>query len=215
MIIIKFLFILILFWVIGSIIWYYQPTLFLNIKYNTISDKKIEDFKGPFLIIASHAYCHADSIIVCSESRKSQNKFNIIALRNWKEPFRQFFREFPLFTSYNKINVDDKIKNNTVEKAVNKIKNNENVVILYPKYKNKKGLYYILEKTKVPILFLRIYKKDKKYIEDYKQFKNNKDLINIVNTDFELDYEEVKDYPIDKKPEEFMEWVEDKIYNLK
>jgi hypothetical protein len=201
MIIIKFLFILILFWVIGSIIWYYKPLCVLDLKCETISDKKIEDFKGPFLIIATHAYYHADSIIVCSESKKSKNKFNIIALRNWKEPFRQFFREFPLFTSYNKINVDDKIKNNTVEKAIDRIKKNENVVILYAKEKQSKGIYHILKNTKVPILFLTIYK------------KYNKDNNNIKGETFELNYKEVKDYPIDKKPEEFMEWVKSNLYD--
>lgn len=216
MIITKTLIIIISMWVILSAIWYYKPTSFLNIKYRTVSKNKIEDFEGPMLIVASHVYCQADNIILCSESNKSKNKFNIIAARKWlKEPLSQFFREFPLYTSYERIDVYENQKNNTVSKSIDKLNKKENVVFLCSKHTSSKGIYYVLEKTKVPILFLRIYKKDKKNIKDYETANEERNLLNFVNADFDLEYEKVDTYPIDKTPEEFMVWIKEKLYEFK
>jgi hypothetical protein len=210
---IKYLIILFSVWLIITLAWYYKPTSFLNIKTKTKSKNKIEDFEGPMLIIATHAYCHADSIIVCNESRKSKNKFNIVARKDWSQPIEQFFRELPLFTHYNKIDALENQKNNNVEKSVKILSNNENVVFLLQRNKKSTGIYYILEKTKVPILFLRIYKKGEKDIQGFKECTIDKSLLNVINEDFELEYEKIDNYPIDKKPEDFIEWVHQKLYN--
>jgi hypothetical protein len=218
------LFFILLFWLVGSLWWYMAPHTMLGVEYE--SNNEIKDFEDNYLIIASHYYNTVDAMIMCNESRKSQKTINIVAefsLENSRDIYNQFWKSFPIYTPYKRINLYKGQKNNIVEKSIERLENDENVLMFLNKKNKSKGIYHILKNfvknkkvisednnKRLPILFVKIYKEG----QDLKEERKDNDHINsFKGKKFNLEYEEVKDYPIDKSPEEFMEWVKGKLYN--
>lgn len=212
----KILIFILLFWVLLSLWWYAAPHTLLGVSYN--SNIEIKNLKDNYLIISSHYFYTVDAMIMCNESRKSQKTINIVAefsLENTKDIYNQFWKSFPIYTPYKRINLRKGQKNNVVEKSIKLLEEKENVLIFLIRKNKSKGIYHILKylsekKEKIPILFVKIYKQGENIpLEN----RDNDSVKNFANKNFILEYEEVKDYPIDKEPEEFMDWVKEKIYD--
>lgn len=199
------------FWIFFSIWWYYSPHTMLNVKYET--NHSLKELKEPHLIIVSHNYETADAMIMCGESRFSKNNINIIAeytISNNNERIHQFFKNFPLYTPYRKLDLVKGQKNNLVKKSVDFLNKGENVLIFLHQHTKSQGIYHILKEKKVPILFTKIHRKDQDL--KFKREKSNY-LKNIFGQDFKVEYNSVKDYELNKDPEEFMKWVKSNIYS--
>ena len=218
---------LLIFWLVISAIWYYNPTSLLNVKYTT--DLDLSELKEPHLIIASHYYNTVDAMIMCGESRKTKNTVNIVAefnMSNRKDLYNQFWKSFPIYTSYRKINLYKGYKNNLVERSVKLLEKGEHV-LMYLNDKNKsKGIYHILksfndnatsagtregtsDNATIPILFVKIYRKD----QDLEKERLDNDFVkSFYGKEFNVEYEIVKDYPIKEEPEDFMKWVKERLY---
>ena len=204
---------ILLFWLVGSLWWYMAPHTLLGVDYE--SSLEINDLKDNYLIISSHYYNTVDAMIMCNESRKSQKTVNIItefSLNNRRDIFNQFWKSFPIYTPYKRINLYKGQKNNIVEKSIKCLEDGENVLMFLNKKNKSKGIYHVLNEVKdkkIPILFVKIYKEG----QDLKEERRDNDFISsFKGKNFNVEYEEVKDYPIDMEPEKFMEWVKDKLY---
>lgn len=203
---------LLLFWLIVSLIWYAVPHKLLNIKYTT--NLNLKNLNKPHLIIVSHYYNTVDATIMCNESKKTKNTINIIAefeINNLGSAFNQFWKSFPIYTPYRKVNLYKGKNNNLVQKSIDYLNKNEHVLIFLKKEKKSKGIYHILKETKVPILFVKIYKKG----QDLKlENRDNDTFKGIVGKDFVVDYNIVENYNLeDKKDIDFMKWVKNNIYD--
>ena len=207
----KIIIIILLIWILGSLWWYLSPTSMLNTSYKT--NLNLKEFKEPHLIVVSHNYEIVDAMIMCGESKYSHNNINIIAEYKTKDngdKINQFWKNFPIYTSYRKLDFQREKKNNLVQKSIEYLEKGENVLIFLHQHSKSKGIYHILKEKKYPILFTKIYRED--HDLKYKRDKTNY-LKNIFGYKFKVDYNSVKDYETNKEPEKFMEWVKDNIYN--
>ncbi len=196
-------------WLFFTLWWYYAPHKMLNVSYKT-NKNILEDLDQPVILIVSHTYMTPDIILMCNETRKLKLKTNIISEKKEHFNVNQFFKDFPMFTHYNRLDIYENKKNNTTKLLTEKLKNKENVLIFFNKDKNNSGIYHILKETKVPILFTKIYRQG----EDIKNPPKNKNhLTNIFGNNYNIDYQLVKDYNLDKDPKKFISWVKEKLYN--
>ena len=188
---------LILFLIIPAI-WCYNPSILLNTKYEVVSKEKIEDIEETSLFIADHHADNYEQIILLTEILKNKKKFNIVSLNfNF---ITSLCKSLPLFPAYDLIRVDRNKKNDSVNKCIDKIKRKEENVIFFMLKKSfeKKGIYHILEKTKVPIVLVRF-----KEIPTGNYFFNRK---------FEVEYEKIKDYTLIEDKQKFMNSIKNKLY---
>ena len=126
-------------------------------------------------------------------------KFNLIAkdCKNTIDKYSLYY------TKYNII----KVKNKTVNKSIEKIKNNENVLIFFNKRMESNGIYYILKETKVPLVFVHknlIKKNDSKF---------KYEILKYRGMEYDIKYNIIKDYDTNKTPEEFMSWIKEKLFS--
>lgn len=198
-------------WVFFSIWWYFSPHSMLNVKYKT--NMSLNKIKNPHLIVVSHNYEIVDAMIMCGESRYSKKNINIIAeYKTTKkgDKINQFFKNFPLYTPYRKLDFQKGKTNNLVNRSIEYLKKGENVLIFLHQNSNSKGIYHILKSQKVPILFTKIYRKD--HDLKYKRPMTNY-LKNIFGQEFLVEYKSTDNYNIDKNPEDFMFWIKENIYS--
>ena len=204
----KYILLIFLIWTILTFLWYFIPHRLLNVTYET--NKPIKDFKGPMLVIASHNYPTVDAMIMCNESKYFDKNLNIVA-EFTRGKINQFFKDLPYYTSYRKINIYSDKNNNLTEKCANYLNKKENVLILLQNNKKNKGIYYILKKAKVPILFAKIYKKNIGVKKSKSEYCDN--FFEIFGGKFQVDYELINDYNLDQSPEDFMNYVKNILYN--
>ena len=203
--------IILLIWTFVTLVWYLFPHRLLNVTYET--NKSIKDFKGPMLIISTHNYPTADSMIMCNESKYVDKTLNIISINNYN--LNQFFKSIPYYTSYKILEYRKNQKTNIVKKSVSLLNNKEKVSIFLTKSNKAKGIYYILKESKVPILFTKIYDvkigpcKEKKHVKNF--FYSLPDYLDFGRK-IKVDYELVTDYNIDQDPEDFMKYIKNKLY---
>ena len=200
-----------LLWLLLSLWWYLSPHSMLNVKYKT--NLNLKELDEPHLIIASHYYNTVDAMVMCNESKKTKKTINIVAefeMNNLKNIFNQFWKSFPIYTAYRKVNLYKGKKNNLVEKSINYLNKGEHVLLFLNNKNKSKGIYHILKEKKVPILFVKIYRKDQDLKEER---KDNNFISSFYGKDFKVDYNIVKDYEINKNKEDFMKWVKSNLYN--
>lgn len=184
----------------------------LNIKYAPNINLEILD--EPHLIISSHYYNTVDAMIMCEESHKTKKTINIIAefnLNTSRDLYNQFWKSLPIYTPYRKVNLYKGYKNNLVDKSKNYLNKKEHVLMFLNKKNKSKGVYHILKDTKVPILFVKIYRKD----QDLKiERRDNNFISSFYGKEFKVEYNIVKKYDIDNmKEDEFMDWVKNNLYD--
>ena len=189
--------------VFATITWNYRPTIYTNTKYKTISNINIKNINKNALYVSQHksGYTMFEQMILCEEIIKSGKKFNIVSNSN-NPMISEFFKKLPKGTPYTLIDIDKNIKNNKTKELITKLKNKENVLIFLFEKDKSKGIYYILKETKKPLILINIEDKEDK-------------LDKIFNKNMELSYRKLDNYPIEKKPEDFMIWLKDKLYNEK
>ena len=194
-------------WIFLSFLWYIMPHKLLNVSYE--SNFNLKKLNNPHLIIASHYYNTVDAMVMCNESKKTKKTINIIA--EFEYNMNQFWKSLPIYTSYRRINLYKGQKNNLVKRSIEYLNKDEHILMFLKKQSNSKGIYHILKEKKVPILFVKIYRKD----QDLKlERKNNDRIKGIYGKKFNVDYNIIKDYNIDNmKEEEFMEWIKNNIYD--
>lgn len=182
-----------------------MPHRMLNLRYETKGDdpQKIE---GPFVIASSHDFETADIMLMCNEIRNFKKRTNIVAGKGNRLSVNQFFKDFPLFTHYNKIDVDGD-KTGIGKMLTDKLKGGENVLLFLKKETSKKGVYHLLKDSKVPIVFVKIYKKNGQKPDDMRNYPHY-----LFGEEFIIEYKLEKEYPIEKEPQEFLEYVKERLY---
>jgi len=179
-------------------LWCYNPSLLLNVKYEIISDLKIQNIEEPSLFISDHHIQTYDQIIMLTEILKNKNKFNIVSMSQGFH-IQNFFKNLPIFAKYNLLKVYKNKKSNTVKKSIDKIKNKENVLyFMAEKSFNNNGLYHVLKETKVPIVLVK-----------FKEIKTNN---KYFGRKFTIQYQKINDYTLTEDKSKFMNFVKDKLY---
>ena len=199
------LLLLILIRIFLTIWWYYSPHTMLNLKYNTNLD--ISKLKNNYLIICSHKVPMTEIMIMCNELRKFKNKTNIVAWVDTKkinDKVDQFFKDLPIYTHYNKINIDRYKKNGKTKEIITKLKNDENVIVFLHEDSKSEGIYYLLKDINIPILFTKI-----KLVEGNSDTQN---LYKVFGNKYKVDYEKIDDYEITES-KKFMNYVKNKLYS--
>lgn len=183
-----------------STVWCYNPSLLLNTKYEIVSNLKIENIEEPSLFICSHLVTTLtyDQIIMLTEILKNDRKFNVVSGISGNL-LQEFIKSLPRFTKYSLLRTNSK---NIVKKSIDLIKNKkENVLFFITEDAKGKGVYHILKELKIPIVFVRIRQTD----------NINSNFIRF-NRKFKIEYEKIEDYELQKQPEEFMEFIKNKLY---
>lgn len=190
-----------------SIWWYYAPHRFLNVTYDNTSDIDISKLDKNYLILSSHDLPTPEIMIMCNESRKSSKQCNIVAFKAWDgitDTFNQFFKDLPLVTPYNRLDIQKGIKNNMTEKIAKKHKEGENVIMFLTKDSKSKGIYYLLKEHKLPVLIA--------YVRPENKIKDCS-IHYLFNQKFDLKYKLLDRYPTDKDtPESYMEEIKTILY---
>jgi len=199
--------ILIILRIFFSLWWYYMPHRMLNVTYDNIGDIDISKLDKNYLIISSHDLPTPEIMIMCNEARKSSKYCNIVAFKSWKginNVFYQFFKDLPLITPYNRLDLQKGIKNNMTEKIVERYNEGENIIMFLYKDSKSKGIYHLLKEHKLPVIIA--------YIRPEKEIK--KDLIqNLVNQNFQIKYKLLDRYPTYKDtPESYIEEIKKILY---
>lgn len=199
-IVLKILFYVLCVWLFFTLWWYYIPHRMLNVKYD-VGGSIPYNIKKPLIIVASHVTETVDIMTMCNETRNFKNTTNIVASKDPPYSANQIFKDFPLFTHYNRIDIDRDKKNGTVPILINKVKHKkENILLFVYDYSKQKGLYHIAKATGAPILFVRIYRKDKKDKDD--NFRRCR-LSNIWGSEYIVEYNLKEEYPISLPPHSY------------
>ena len=184
-----------------------MPHRMLNIKYENIGDIDISKLEKNHLIICPHTLPTPEIMVMCNESRKSSKYCNIIAGLSKRKifNFEQFFKDFPIMTPYNKMDIDQDTKNNTTKKIVKKYKEGENTIIFLSKKSKSKGIYYLLKEYKIPALIA--------YVKPVNTEVNNCNLTTIFNEKFTIEYKKLKSLPLEEDtPESYMEKLKEILF---
>lgn len=199
-----FLVILCLIYLIAIITWYNYPSSIWGLKYKNTGDLKLKDLnKGPYLFVVDHEDPpHTDIMIMSQEIHNHSNKnqkFNLISKKS-----NNIYSNLIYFTKYNIIET----KGETVKKSLEKIKNNENIVLFFRKEFKGSGIYHILKDTNISIVLVR-----KNLIKNTSNKKLENNVFKYKGMEYEIEYELIENYPIEKEPEDFMKWVKNNLYN--
>ena len=184
-----------------TIIWNHRPTLFVNADYKITTPEDITSLDENALYVSQHVsrMLEIEQMILCEDIKKSKIKFNIVSAIT-KTKWHQFFKTLPIFTVYDLIHIKWEGNSGSGKKIEDKLlKERENVLIFLSKTKKSKGIYHILKKTKKPLVLINMHE------------TKNRDK--FFNKTFGLEYRIIKDYPIEKSPEDFMEWLKSNLYN--
>jgi len=179
----------------------------LNLTY-TIKGDDPHNIEEPFILAVSHDFETADIMLMCNETRTFKNKTNIVARKDKNITLNQFWKDFPLFTHYNKIDIGEERGTKSSQSLIDKLKKGENVLLFLGRNKERKGIYYLVKETDVPILYVKIYKKNGK-----KPDKNRNQITNLYGEEFIVEYKFEKNHPIEKEPQDFVKYVESNLYS--
>lgn len=178
----------------------------LNVRY-TIKGDDPHNIEGPFIIVVSHDFETADIMLMCNETRTFKNKTNIVARKDKNYSFDQFFKDFPMFTHYNKIDISEEKKGKTTQKLIDRLNSGENVLLFISRDSQRKGIHYLVQETNIPILYVRIYKKNGK-----KRDKTRNWASHLYGQEFIVEYKLDKHHITTEEPEEFIEYVKKNLY---
>jgi len=200
--------IFILFYLLIINIWYYNPTWFFGINYKVKDNVKIDKIVDtPSLIVVDHGHHgYVDVMIMSDEILKSKTKikFNLLSRFCVDNPR---FNYFYYRTKYNIVEVEK----GTVSKCIDLLNKKENVVVFLTEKMAGKGIYHILKETKAPLVIVKK-KNIKLYKEDKDNIFRNKIRLNFEG-EYEIEYKKLYDYNTDKKPEEFMNYIKNNLFD--
>lgn len=177
------------------LLWYFFPTGIINLKY-TVQGKEIRDEqtnKGKLFIVDHRENPFVDILIMSNECRKMQRINYLVSAGSERAKIINYI---PKITPFNVLNIPQK---NTVQKCVDLINQNKNVIIFISKEVSKKtGIYHILKQTNANAIIV------KKKIENIK-FNGWEDrILDIFGKRQEIKYIDYK-YNLNLSPDAFME----------
>ena len=160
-------------------LWYFFPAGIVNLKY-TVQGKEIRDeqtTKGKLFIVDHRENPFVDILIMSNECRKMQVINYLVSAGSQRAKIINYL---PKITPFNVINIPQK---NTVQKCIDLINQNKNVIIFISKEVSKRtGIYHILKQTNANAVIV------KKNIENI-QFNGWEDrILDIIGKRQEIKY---------------------------
>lgn len=177
------------------LLWYFFPTGIVNLKY-TVQGKEIRDEqtnKGKLFIVDHRENPFVDILIMSNECRKMQGINYLVSAGSQRAKIINYL---PKITPFNVLNIPQK---NTVQKCIDLINQNKNVIIFISNEVSKRtGIYHILKQTNANAIIV------KKKIENI-QFNGWEDrVLDIIGKRQEIKYIDYK-YNLNLPPTGFME----------
>jgi len=177
------------------ILWYFFPTGIVNLKYS-VDGKEIRDAphtKGKLYIVDHRENPFVDILIMSNECRKMKYKNYLVSAGSERA---RIINYLPKITPFSVINI---AKGNTVQKCIDLINDNKNVIIFISNEVSKRtGIYHILKETNAKAILV------KKKIEN-KRFNGWKDrILDIFGKRQEIKYI-AYNYHCNLDPIKFME----------
>ena len=134
------------------LLWYFFPTGIFNLKYE-IEGEEIRDYKGikgNLYIVDHRENPFVDILIMSNECRKMKNINYLVSAGSERAKIINYL---PKITPYKVINIK---KGNTVQKCIDLINNNKNIIIFISKEVSKRtGIYYILKHTNAKAIIVK------------------------------------------------------------
>ena len=177
------------------LLWYFFPTGIVNLKY-TVHGKEIRNVqtnKGKLFIVDHRENPFVDILIMGNECRKMQGINYLVSAGSQRAKIINYL---PKITPFNVLNIPER---NTVQKCVDLINQNKNVIIFISNEVSKRtGIYHILKQTNANAIIV------KKKIENIK-FNGWEDrILDIFGKIQEIKYIDFK-YNLKHSPDAFME----------
>ena len=176
-------------------LWYFFPTGIFNLKY-TVYGKKIRDEqtnKGKLFIVDHRENPFVDILIMSNECRKMQDINYLVSAGSQRAKIINYL---PKITPFNVINIPQK---NTVQKCIDLINQNKNVIIFISNEVSKRtGIYHILKQTNANAIIV------KKKIENITFIGWEDRILDIFGKRQEIKYIDYK-YNLNLSPDAFME----------
>jgi hypothetical protein len=184
-------------YLIFIILWYFFPTGIVNLKY-TVHGKEIRDApvtKGKLFIVDHRENPFVDILIMSNECRKMKYKNYLVSAGSERAKIINYL---PKITPFCVINIT---KGNTVQKCIDLINDNKNVIIFISNEVSKRtGIYHILKETDAKAILV------KKKIEN-KHFNGWEDrILDIFGKRQEIKYIDYN-YNCNLDPIKFMEEI--------
>ena len=177
------------------LLWYFFPTGIVNLKY-TVHGKEIRNVqtnKGKLFIVDHRENPFVDILIMGNECRKMQGINYLVSAGSQRAKIINYL---PKITPFNVLNIPER---NTVQKCVDLINQNKNVIIFISNEVSKRtGIYHILKQTNANAIIV------KKKIENIK-FNGWEDrILDIFGKRQEINYIDYN-YNLNLSPDAFME----------
>lgn len=203
----KILLTLLIIYIVLCIWFYYAPHTLLNLSYENVGCVKIKDINETVLILSTYDNNAGvvDMLISNNELKKLKRNNHFVRWKYDQSKISSKIQDLPLFKSYKILDFYGR-GSGLIDKSVEKLKQGENVVILLKDFFDNKGIYYILQKYRVPILILKIKRK-------YGEFGRGNILKDIFGAKLKIMYEKITDYELGNDPEEFMKFIKRKLYD--
>ena len=214
---IKFFALFILFLYLTAIFsWYYFPTQVTNTQYKNVGKLKMEDIKGEkILFVADHEHTNMSQIsIMSNEIWKNKTTFVFLMRKHllWAKKIKFYLSK------------NDRLvqTNNTVEKSINLLNNENKNLVIFLKNKHEehqgKGIYHILNKTNARLILVKKRKIGEKPVgfihRSIDKFCSLFSFCFLDNGIYEIEYVDVeKNYNTDILPEKFMKNLKQKLFN--
>ena len=176
-------------------LWYFFPTGIVNLKY-TVQGKEIRDVqtnKGKLFIVDHRENPFVDILIMSNECRKMQDINYLVSAGSERAKIINYL---PKITPFNVINIPER---NTVQKCVDLINQNKNVIIFISNEVSKRtGIYHILKQTNANAIIV------KKKIENITFIGWEDRILDIFGKRQEIKYIDFE-YNLNHSPDAFME----------
>lgn len=187
------------------ILWYFFPTGIVNLKY-TVDGKEIRDVttdKGKLFIVDHRENPFVDILIMSNECRKMKNINYLVSAGSERAKIINYL---PKITPYNVINIT---KGNTVQKCIDLINDNKNVIIFISDEVSKRtGIYHILKQTNTKAILV------KKKIENIRFHGWEERILDIFGKRQEIKYIDFN-YNCNLSPIKFMEQIITVLFSIR
>ena len=194
-----------IFYIYCVVLWYLNPSRLLGIKYNVKGKYNINDFnnRNYFFIVNHDNPCHTDIVIMSNEINKAKEgdkKYVFFSGKCDKICDYVYYK--------NKYEILQHT-NNSIEKCKNiLLEDKKNLVFFLRPDAKGNGIYHILKQTKKPLVLVH---KTLTKNPNNPNLSSNKLLFRGM--EYDIEYELINDYPIEKPAEDFMEWIKIKLYD--
>tara|TARA_Y100000590_G_scaffold328030_1_gene372414 strand:- start:1054 stop:1656 length:603 start_codon:yes stop_codon:yes gene_type:complete len=185
-------------YIILILLWYFFPTGIVNLKYSVVDGVEIRDNpsnRGKLFIVDHRENPFVDILIMSNECRKMENINYLVSAGSERANIINYL---PKITPYKVINIT---KGNTVQKCIDLINDNKNIIIFISNEVSKRtGIYYILKETNANAIIV------KKKIENIKFIGWEDRILDVVGKRQEIKYIDYK-YNLSLSPSVFMKNV--------